>query len=93
MRPPRANRPNPLHRPAFYAVAFYAASFLLGVLLFFGIPAIYARIGFDSSESLVLFAIIINLHHFIVDGFIWRNKPKGGKPAPAPRHDEIPAIA
>ena len=85
--------PNPLHRPAFYATAFYASSFLLGAILFFGVPAAYVRMGFDSTESYVLFAVIINLHHFIVDGFIWRNRPKAKTPAPTARHDEIPAIA
>jgi hypothetical protein len=87
------SKPNPLHRPAFYALVFYGLSFVLGVFLFFGVPAAYVRMGFDSTESYVLFAVIINLHHFIVDGFIWRNKPKGDTPAAAPRHDEIHAIA
>lgn len=87
------SKPNPLHQPAFYALAFYGLSFVLGVFLFFGVPAAYVRMGFDATESYVLFAVIINLHHFIVDGFIWRNKPRGNTAAPAPRHDEIHAIA
>ena len=37
--------------------------------------------------------VIINLHHFIVDGFIWRTKPSGGKPAVDSRPPEQIPVA
>jgi len=71
-----------LHRPAFYITSFYALSFVLAGFLFFVVPMAYMPLGFTLSQSVLMMTVIINLHHFIVDGFIWRTKPaKPGIPA------------
>jgi hypothetical protein len=64
------------HRPAFHALWFYGLSFALGGGLFFVVPAlVYVPLGFDAAQSFWIMAVVINLHHFIVDGFVWRRKP------------------
>jgi hypothetical protein len=77
----RPNRHGPLHRPVFYAAGFYGVSFVLAVIMFFGMPLIYVPFGYTATQSFTLMAWVINLHHFIVDGFIWRTKPAAKKPA------------
>ena len=78
------------HNPYAYGAAFYGISFVLGALLFFVVPLAYVPLGFNATKSFTMMMIIINLHHFIVDGFIWRTKPGGGKPAATPRLDPVP---
>lgn len=59
-------------------LGFYGLCVVLGVILFMLLPAgvsIGAGIDFDVTIK-VLFAGII-LHHFIVDGFIWKRKRVG----------------
>jgi hypothetical protein len=80
MARPELARDNALHHPMFHAGVFYGISLLLGAFLFFGVPAGYIGLGFGAAESFWMFAVVINLHHFIVDGFIWRNK--AGTPRP-----------
>ncbi len=66
----------PFHTPLFHGAWFYGLSFVLAGFLFFAVPmVVYPPMGFDASESILMMIVIINLHHFIVDGFIWRNKP------------------
>ena len=64
---------------------FYVVSFVLGAFLFFVVPFAYVPLGFDATSCFTMMMIIINLHHFIVDGFVWRTKPAGGTPAAPPR--------
>ena len=60
-------------RPTLYHVAwFYGASLLLGYGLFYCMPRGYALAGFDLTESLLLSIAAINIHHFVVDAYIWR---------------------
>ena len=80
-------KPNPalgaLHRPAFYITSFYVMSFVLAGFLFFVVPMAYVPLGFTLAQSILMMTVIINLHHFIVDGFIWRTKPaRSGVPSP-----------
>ena len=80
-----------LHRPEFYIVGFYVMSFVLAGFLFFVLPMAYVPLGFSLGQSILMMTVIINLHHFIVDGFIWRTKPvrssvsspQHGVPSPA----------
>lgn len=65
-------QPGNRHGPAFHAVAFYAASLALGYLLFYVWPFAYRLAGFGLAESMLLCAAVINIHHFIVDRYIWR---------------------
>jgi hypothetical protein len=65
-----------LHTPLFHGAWFYGLSFVLAGFLFFAVPVVvYPPLGFDTAQSILMMTVIINLHHFIVDGFIWKNKP------------------
>ena len=62
--------------PLVHAGAFYGMSFSVAVLLFFIVPLIYVPLGFGATQAFVMMTIVINLHHFIVDGFVWRSQPR-----------------
>jgi hypothetical protein len=57
-----------------WAVAgrFYAACLLLAYLLFQLWPQAYVTAGFTLTESMLLVVAVINIHHFIVDAYIWK---------------------
>jgi hypothetical protein len=55
-----------------HAARFYAACLLLGFLLFQVWPNFYAFLGFGFVESLLLVVAVVNIHHFVVDAYIWR---------------------
>jgi hypothetical protein len=57
-----------------HTVRFYALCLALGYALFHTVPYAYMALGFGPVESFMLVAAAINLHHFIVDGYIWRLK-------------------
>ena len=82
----RTNVSGRFHKPVYYGASFYGLSFLVAVFLFFLVPLAYVPMGFDATQAFVMMTVVINLHHFIVDGFIWRNKPvvKAGPVAPQP---------
>ncbi len=61
----------------YHVLSFYGASALLGYALLSCLPQAYVLAGFGMVESLVLVSAAINIHHFIVDAFIWR-LGKGG---------------
>ncbi len=65
-------RPENRRGRAYHVVWFYGASLLLGYGLFQCLPGAYQFFGFGDLESILLVAAAINLHHFIVDGYIWR---------------------
>ena len=53
-------------------------------VLFFVIPVLtYVPFGYDAAASIWMMAVIINLHHFIVDGFIWKSGKARGQSAPS----------
>ena len=64
----RANR----HGLLYHAARFYGLSLVLAYGLFHLLPRGYVWAGFGYTESLLLVVATINVHHFIVDGFIWR---------------------
>lgn len=66
-------RPNNKRTRANHALGFYTKSVILGVVLFFAWPWLYILMGASIPSALLLTAAAINLHHFIVDGFIWRS--------------------
>lgn len=82
-------QPNPKlgswHTGWFHGAWFYGLSFVLAGFLFFVIPIVtFVPLGFAAPQAILMMTTIINLHHFIVDGFIWRNKPvKQSAPQPA----------
>jgi hypothetical protein len=55
-----------------HGVFFYLVCLALGYLLFQAWPHAYVLLGFGYSESVLLVIAVINIHHFIVDAFIWR---------------------
>lgn len=54
------------------ALAFYLACLALGYVLFQVWPYAYVLLGFGFAESVLLVIAVINVHHFVVDTFIWR---------------------
>ena len=60
----------------FHVMSFYAMSMLLGMFLFIGWPWIYYACGFSLESAILMTAATINIHHFMVDGYIWRSKKK-----------------
>lgn len=68
------DRPDNTHGSLYHILWFYAASLLLGYSLFRCLPLAYVFAGFDLVESLLLVVAAINIHHFIVDAYIWRLK-------------------
>jgi len=65
------NRRGRLH----HGLRFYALSLLLGFALFQVLPQGYVMAGFGMVESVLLVVAAINIHHFVVDAFIWRLRP------------------
>ncbi len=66
-------------RGRLYHIAwFYAASLLLGYGLFSCLPWAFVVVGFGMVESIFLVVVAVNIHHFIVDAYIWRLKKGDG---------------
>lgn len=66
-------------RSRLYHVAwFYGVCLVLGYLLFSCLPWGFVAAGFGVVESIVLVVAAINIHHFIVDAYIWRLKKGDG---------------
>jgi hypothetical protein len=56
------------------AAAFYVVCVALGYLLFQAWPHASVLASLRFSQSLLIMVAIINIHHFIVDAYIWRLK-------------------
>lgn len=54
------------------AVRFYGLCVMIGYLLFNCLPPGFRALGFGAAESVLLVAAAVNIHHFIVDAYIWR---------------------
>ncbi len=57
---------------------FYVVCLLLGYGLFNSLPLAYVVVGFGPVEAVLLVAAAINIHHFVVDAYIWRLKKDAG---------------
>lgn len=57
---------------AYHAASFYLACLVVGYLLFQIWPFAYVLLGFGLAQSALVVVAIINLHHFIVDAYIWK---------------------
>ena len=74
-------------------VFFYVVSIVIGAALFIMVPATIQKVAlsiglnWETSHCLLMVVAAVNIHHFIVDGYIWRGKPRG---APEKR---LPAAA
>ena len=62
---------------AYHVLSFYGASLLLGYALFNCLPWGFDFLGFGLLQSVALVVVVVNIHHFIVDAFIWRLRPGG----------------
>lgn len=60
------------HGRAFHAATVLVACVALGYLLFQCWPRAYIWAGYGKVESLFMVMAAINIHHFIVDRYIWR---------------------
>jgi hypothetical protein len=87
----RTDRTGALHRPALYASAFYGVSFVIAVFIFFIVPLLYVGLGFNATQSFAMMTIVINLHHFIVDGFIWKTRAAIGTSTTCPPQARVAA--
>jgi hypothetical protein len=65
-------RPGNTRGWAYHAGWFYLACLGLGYLLFQVWPYAYVLAGFGLVESALLVTAAINIHHFVVDAFIWK---------------------
>ncbi len=65
-------RPGNRHGRSWHVATLYAACVGLGYLLFQCWPLFYVPLGWGRTESLYLVVAMINIHHFVVDAFIWR---------------------
>jgi hypothetical protein len=68
----QTSRPKNRHGGFYHGVWFYTVCLLLAYALFNCVPQAYVFAGFSLTESLLLVTAAINVHHFVVDGFIWR---------------------
>lgn len=60
------------HGAAYHALVFYGACLVLGYLIFNVWPYAYVGLGYGFAESMLTCAAVINIHHFVVDRYIWR---------------------
>jgi hypothetical protein len=58
-----------------HASRFYGACLALGYGLFVCLPHAYTSLGFGAVESLLIVTAVVNIHHFVVDAYIWRLRP------------------
>ena len=68
----RVRDPGNRHGARWHAVTFYVGCVLLGYALFDVWPYAYAWAGYDFKRSALLVTAAINIHHFVVDAYIWR---------------------
>lgn len=71
-------RPDNRRGRLYHIASFYGASLLLGYGLFSCLPWGFVTAGFGMVESIALVVAAINIHHFIVDAYIWRLKKGDG---------------
>lgn len=87
----RVAEPDNRHSGLYHALWFYGATLVLGYLLFHALPAAFVWAGMGFVQSKVAVIAGINIHHFIVDGFIWKFKAGGANRKVV--DEEIPAPA
>ena len=59
----------------YHTLWFYGVSLVLGYGLFNCRPHAYRLLGFGPAESVLLVIAAINIHHFVVDAYIWKLRP------------------
>jgi hypothetical protein len=92
-------RPGNQHGRLYHGLWFYGASLVLGYALFNCLPLAYVFAGFGRVESMLLVVAAINIHHFVVDAYIWRlgrgdrNRAIVESNAPAPAPAPAPSVS
>jgi hypothetical protein len=70
----RLARPGNRRGRLYHALWFYGVSLVLAVGLFNLLPMAYVFAGAGKVQAMLMVVAAINIHHFIVDGYIWRLK-------------------
>jgi hypothetical protein len=68
----QAGRAGKAGGPLFAAAWFYGASLILGYVLFVMLPLAGKWAGFEYYDARLAVVALVNIHHFIVDAYIWR---------------------
>jgi hypothetical protein len=68
----RLRAPDNRRGPAYHVLWFYGICVTLGYGLFQCWPYAYRLAGFGMVESMLMVIAVINIHHFVVDAYIWR---------------------
>ena len=68
----QTRRPENRRGWAFHVGIFYGASVALGYVLFVLWPDAYVAMGHEPLLTAQLVVAVINIHHFVVDAYIWR---------------------
>ena len=58
--------------PWFHVLWFYGASLILGYALFVLMPLAGKWAGFEYYDARLAVVALVNIHHFVVDAYIWR---------------------
>ena len=66
------------HSRMFHAAVFYVMSLMLGYTLFILLPLGFRMAGFEYYDGRLAAVSVVNIHHFIVDAYIWRLGSKDG---------------
>lgn len=76
--------PNEKRGVAYHAVTYYLACLALAFGLYYGLPSLYETVSYQFAHSgtAVRIALVLNLHHIFLDGFIWRRSPAPSVSAP-----------
>ncbi len=56
----------------YHATNFYGRCLLLGYAMFYCLPYVFVMAGASYAQAMLPVAAAINIHHFVVDGYIWR---------------------
>ena len=76
----KSKQPGNERSVAFLAGTFYLKCLALGYALFYCWPYVFVLAGAGLAESMLMVIATVNLHHFIVDRYIWRlRKPETQK--------------
>jgi hypothetical protein len=68
----QVTRPGNRHGRGYHVVALLLMCTALGYALFQCWPRAYVLAGFGKVESMFMVIAAINIHHFIVDAYVWR---------------------
>jgi hypothetical protein len=68
--------PNPVGTLVQKTALWFGITFIGGASLFFGVPALLSGLGWNLSFSSAVMLAIFQMHHFFVDGVIWKLRMK-----------------